>query len=293
MQFAFILLLSSVAGLAFGLYSFFRRWRQQRLFEDTPQARIRSAPQGYVKLSGHAVPVSGKALRAPLSGRACVWWKYTVGSRGEGPGSRWCPDEWDTSTEPFLLADQADQCLVDPQGAEIEPSDRRVWYGESPRMPTFSIFGLTPLASSRTNRYTEAVILPDAQLSVLGELRTDPGSVAHSLDDEAAATLSAWKADQKTLLKRFDKNHDGRIDQDEWQQARLAARAEVQQQQLRQPPEARLNVIRQPSEGRPYLIAALPCAQLVRKEGRRALGGLALTLLCLLAACYAMAHLRL
>jgi len=292
MQSAFIMLVPSLAGLAFGLYSFFRRWRQQRLLEDTPQARIRSAAQGYVKLSGYARPLSGKTLQAPLSGRACVWWKYTVGSREAGPG-RWCPSEWDTSTEPFLLADQADHCLVDPQGADIEPSDRRVWYGESPRMPTFSIFGFSPLASNRTNRYTEAVILADAQLSVLGELRTDPGSVAHSLDDEAAARLSEWKADQKTLLARFDRNHDGRIDQDEWQQARLAARAEVQQQQLRQPPEARLNVIRQPSEGRPYLIAALPCAQLVRKEGRRALGGLALTLLCLLAACYAMAHLRL
>jgi hypothetical protein len=283
MQSAIIMLVSSLAGLAFGLYSFFRRWRQKRLLEDTPQSRIRSASQGYVKLTGHARPLSEKPLRAPLSGRSCVWWTYTVSSRREGPGRRWCPDEWDTSTDPFLLADAADHCLVDPQGADIEPSDRRVWYGESPRMPTWA---------GRSNRYTEAVILADAQLSVLGDLRTDSGSVTHSLDDEAAARLSAWKADQRTLLRRFDKNHDGRIDQDEWQQARLAARAEVQQQQLRQSPEAPLNVIRKPSEGRPYLIAALPCAQLVRKEGRRALGGLGLTLLCLVAACYAVAHLR-
>jgi hypothetical protein len=283
MQSAIILLVSSLAGLAFGLYSFFRRWRQQRLLEDTPQSRIRSASQGYAKLSGQAKPLADKPLRAPLSGRSCVWWTYTVSSRREGFARGWCPDEWDTSTEPFLLCDEADHCLVDPQGADIEPSDRRVWYGESPRMPSWA---------GRSNRYTEAVILADAQLSVLGELRTDSGSLTHSLDDEAAARLSAWKADQKTLLKRFDRNHDGRIDQDEWQQARLAARAEVQQQQLRQSPEAPLNVIRQPSEGRPYLIAALPCAQLVRREERRALGGLALTLLCLVTACYAMAHLR-
>ena len=215
-----ILLVFSVAGLAFGLYSFFRRWHQQRMLEDTPLARIRSAPQGYVKLSGHAKPLAGKPLRAPLSGRPCVWWKYTVGTRGEGPGSRWCPDQWDTSTEPFLLADRDDYCLVDPQGADIEPSDRRVWYGEEPHLPTPSIFGFTPLASSRANRYMESVILADAQLSVLGELRTDFGSVANSLDDEAAARLSEWKADQRTLLARFDRNHDGRIDQAEWEQAR-------------------------------------------------------------------------
>ncbi len=281
-----------MAGLAFGLFSFFRRWHQQRLLEDMPLARIRSAPQGYVKLSGHAKPLHGKPLRAPLSGRPCVWWKYAVGEGDEGPAERWCPDAWDTSTEPFLLADQADHCLVDPQGADVEPSDRRVWYGESPRMPTFSIFGFTPLGSGRVHRYTESVILADAQLSVLGELRTDSGSVANSLDDEAAAMLSDWKKDQRRLLARFDRNHDGRIDQTEWEQARIAARAEVQRQQLQVPPEAPVNIMRRPTEGRPYLIAALPSAQLARKEGRRALGGLALTLLCLVAACYAMTHLR-
>jgi hypothetical protein len=284
-------LTASLAGLAYGLYCFFHRWRQQRMVQDTPHARVRSAAQGYVKLGGRASTRSGKPLRAPLSGRACVWWTYSVRPRGRGASS-WPDGDRGTSDEPFLLTDEGQHCLVDPQGADVEASQRRVWCGESPRMPTFSIFGYSPFASRNSNRYMEAIIVDDAQLSVLGELRTDSGSVTYSLDDEARARLSEWKADQARLLARFDTNHDGKIDQQEWEQARLAARLEVQKEQLRQAPEMPVNVLRKPADGRPFLIAALSCTQLERTEGRRAIAGLALTLLCLLAACLLMAQLR-
>jgi hypothetical protein len=278
----------SLAGLAYGLYSFFHRWRQQRMVQDTPRARVRSAAQGYVKLGGRASS-RDKPLRAPLSGRTCVWWTYSVRPRS---GKNWREADSGTSDEPFLLTDDGQHCLVDPQGADIEASNRRVWCGESPRMPTFAIFGYSPFASRNSNRYMEAIIVEDAQLSVLGDLRTDSGSVTYSLDDEARARLSAWKADQARLLARFDTNHDGKIEQQEWEQARLAARVEVQNEHLRQAPEMPVHVLRKPADGRPFVIAALSCAQLERTEGRRAIAGLALTLLCLLAACLLMAQLR-
>jgi hypothetical protein len=292
-QLPVLVLALSLLGLSFGLYDFFRRWRQQRMLQDTPAARIRSAPQGYVKLTGRAKPLSGKTLRAPLTGRSCVWWKYTVHTRANGPGTLWRVEDRGASDQPFLLTEQADQCLVDPAGADIEPSERRIWCGESPLMPTFSVLGFSPFASAQTNRYMEAIIIEDAQLSVLGELRSDSGSVANSLEDEAAVRLSQWKADQKTLLARFDSNHDGRIDTVEWERARTAARDEVEQERLQRVPQQRLRLILKPTEGRPYLIAALPCEQLVTREARRAIGGLTLTLLCLCAACYALLHLHL
>jgi hypothetical protein len=284
-------LAASFTGLAYGLYSFFHRWREQRMVQDTPQARVRSAPQGYVKLDGRASTRSLQPLRAPLSGRTCVWWTYSVRPRGRGASS-WPGGDRGTSDEPFLLTDDGQHCLVDPQGADVEASERSVWCGESPHMPTFSIFGYSPFASRNSNRYMEAIIVEDAQLSVLGELRTEAGSVTNSLDDEACARLSEWKADQPRLLARFDANHDGKIDQQEWEQARLAARLEVQNEQLRQAPQLPVHMLRKPADGRPFVIAALSCAQLERIEGRRALGGLALTLLCLLAACWLMARLR-
>ena len=86
------------------------------------------------------------------------------------------------------------------------------------------------------------------------------------MDDEAGARISAWKADQARLLARFDSNHDGKIDQSEWERARSAARVEVQNEQLRRAPETPVHMLRKPTEGRPYLIAALCCDQLERRK---------------------------
>jgi hypothetical protein len=137
----------------------------------------------------------------------------------------------------------------------------------------------------------EEIIVENAQLSVLGDLRTSSTSVTNALEDEVAAKLVAWKADQATLLARFDANHDGRIDPTEWEQARAAARTEVEQDRLRRPPQPSRNWLRKPSEGRPYLIAALSPEKLAAKDGRRAIAALGLTLVSLVAACYVLANL--
>jgi hypothetical protein len=257
----------SLAGICFGLYGFFHRWKQRRWLQDTPEARIRSAPQGYLRLSGRAKSTD-KPLRAPLTGRACVWWKYSVRPQNRRSGV----SQSDTSTTSFLLIDEAATCLIDPAGADVEPSDRRVW-------------------SADQNRYVEEIIVEDARLSVLGELRSDAASVPNCLEDEVAAKLAEWKADQATLLARFDANHDGHIDPAEWERARAAARAEVQHERLQQAPAEAMRRVDKPTEGRPYLIAALSPEKLAAKDGYRALGSLGLTLVSLVMACYLLARL--
>jgi hypothetical protein len=280
-------LVLGLAGVGFGLYGFFHRWKQRRWLEETPEARVRSAAQGYVRLTGHAHPLGLKALRSPLTGRPCVWWKYSIQSRNARPES-------DISTEPFTLTDETHSCVIDPQGADVEPSERRVWSGNS--KAELSIWpmslGSSGLFSRRNeDRYVEEIIFDNAQLSVLGDLRTSSSSVASSLEDEVAAKLVHWKADQAALLARFDTNHDGKIDPKEWEQARAAAQVEVEQERLRRPAEPRRNWLGKPSEGRPYVIAALSAEKLAAKDGRRALVSLALTLISLVAACYALVDL--
>ncbi len=282
------------AGILAGLYLFFRRWREQRLVEDTPEARIRSAPQGYVKLSGRARAVDGKLQRAPLSGRNCVWWTYRVEERRNNRlGSfSWHGTDSDTCAQPFLLADQADQCLVDPDGAEVEPSERKVWYGNAPDDVPVALWGGLNVGIGQNCRYVEAILSEGAQLTVLGEFRANTGSVTNSLEDEAAALLDQWKHDQKTLLQRFDRNHDGRIDAAEWETARAAALAQAQQNKIQQAPERRISVVAKPRNAQPFLIAAQSAAQLAGTERWRALAGLAVALASLIITCFAMTRIR-
>jgi hypothetical protein len=289
-----VLALLGSAGILAGLYIFFRRWRQQRLIEDTPEARIRSAPQGYVKLAGRARSLDGEALRAPLTGRRCVWWTYRIEQREHsGRGAvLWRHGDSGTSDQSFLLTDESDHCLVNPQGAEVEPSDRKVWYGNSPDDVPPALLGGFRFGFGQNYRYIEAILNEDAQLSVLGDIRANTSSVTNTIGDEAAALLSQWKQNQPGLIARFDSNHDGHIDAAEWEAARAAALSEAQQNRLRQAPEARVSVLAKPNGNRPFLIAAQSARQLARTERRRAVAGLALTMLSLIVTCHAIAHVR-
>ena len=293
-HFYLVLAVFGSAGIAAGVHMFFRRWRQRRLLEDTPTAHIRSAAQGYVKLSGRAQSVDGKSLRAPLTGRSCVWWTYCVEERGSyvRAANRLLNINRGTSDQPFVLTEQGDHCLVDPDGAEIEPSDRTVWYGNSPDdIPPPRWSGIA-MGFGHSYRYVEAILTEDSELSVLGEFRADTRMVTSTIADEAAALLSRWKQNQPALVARFDTNHDGVIDAAEWEAARSAALAEAQRDRLQKAPEARVCVLARPRGHQPFLIAAQSAGQLARTEGRRALAGLMLTLLSLVLTCHAIAHIR-
>src|SRR5271165_1053887 len=116
------------------LYRFWASLRRDRLLEDTPLVRIRSAAQGYVKLHGRTAPANETALAAPLTSRPCVWWRYEVeqkfrNAKGE---TRWESIDSGTSVDLFVLADADAQCLVGPVNAEITPTAHNVWYGTDP-----------------------------------------------------------------------------------------------------------------------------------------------------------------
>jgi E3 Ubiquitin ligase len=291
----FWVLTLGAGGILTGLYIFFRRWRWQRLVEDTPQARIRSAPQGFVKLSGRAQAVDGKPLRAPLSGRRCVWWTFRVEQRrrnGRAVGFGWSSCDSGTSDQPFILADGNDHCLVYPQGAEVEASERKVWYGASPDDVPLALQGGMNVGFGQSCRYVEAVLTEDTELAVLGDLRANTGSLTNASEDEAAVLLEQWKHNQKALLARFDADHDGRIDATEWEAARAAALIEARQNKIQQAPEQRVSVLAKPRNSQPFLIAALSAGQLARTERWRALAGLAITMASLIITCYAIAVMR-
>ncbi len=262
----YVLIALAAAALALlSLWRFLVRVRRDRLVADTPEVRIRSAAQGYVKVRGRTQPAGPQPTAAPLSGLPCVWWSYEIAheERDSKGNRRWQTTDSRSSIEPFALVDDDDaSCLVGPVKAEITPTVRNVWYGATswPMSGPAAAAGVLRLGSWR---YTERILSVGTRVCVLGEFRSH--SEVGDADAATVAKLHEWKQDQQALLARFDLDHDGRLSEAEWQAAREAAARESQTQTL-QSAIARESVISEPLNGEPFLIAPLSEAALERRE---------------------------
>jgi hypothetical protein len=72
---------------------------------------------------------------------------------------------------------------------------------------------------------------------------------------QVSQLLSAWKKDQPTLLRRFDGNHDGAIDLNEWDAAQQAAEAAVSGSATDGDGARDVYVLDRPADGRPFLLS--------------------------------------
>ena len=273
-------------GALLFLVGFFRRMRRDRLLADTPLMRIRSAAQGYVKVSGTTLPAGAAPAAAPLSGRQCVWWDFKVAeqyrdSRGR---SEWRTVESATSVELFALEDEDAQLLVGPVRAEVTPSRRNTWYGSESR----PLSGPPPVNTALlmgSFRYTESLLDVGAEVCVAGELRSH--SETGDLGAALAAKLHEWKQDPQRLLARFDADHDGQLNAAEWEAARAAAARECETQKLASD-IARVSVISEPADGRPFLISPRGPDGMEKREWRMAWLYFALGLGCVWVCAWAL-----
>ena len=244
----------------------FRNLRLARLIDDTPVSRIRSAAQGYVELSGIARMAEGPPTIAPLSQLRCAWWMYRIEHyTGTGRNARWETVNRAASVAPFQLVDETGACLVGPTGADVRPGHRDRWRGSLP-WPTAPGGGRRDFGLDFGDyRYTEHRLNESEQISVIGEFRTLGGVNSADETVEVMRLLAEWKQDQGALLERFDINHDGVLSQAEWEKARSAARALIEQQAPRVA-VATESIVVKPVDGRPFLIAASDLGALARNS---------------------------
>jgi hypothetical protein len=239
---------------------FFAGWhffRRLQVVEDTPKSLVRSAAQCYVELSGVGRMMPGDPILAPLTRMRCVWWSYSIEEHvSSGKNSHWQTVGKETSPELFWLEDSTGRCVIDPDKAIVYPSAKDVWYGSSatpeggPRMGGFSLGG--------RYRYTEHRVLESDPLYALGFFHTQGPISAGDIDEEVRAQLSDWKKDQAWLIQHFDANHDGQVDQQEWDAARAEARRlvlERERDNLKRPP---VDVLGCPHDGREFILSTLP-----------------------------------
>jgi hypothetical protein len=197
-----------------------------RLVVDTPTARIRSAPQGYVELQGQAHP-QRDLIAAKLSGKPCVWYRYRIQERRRsGRRESWVTIEQGDAARPFVLDDGTGRCLIDPAKAAVKCRRTEVWLDSR----SGASGGLGRLFSQqRLCRKTEERIAEHEYVYVLGHFET-PRRGVRERQELTRQLLSQWKRNPERM-RAFDRNGDGEIDLQEWESARnqaeqLAERAE-------------------------------------------------------------------
>ncbi|HET8711057.1 MAG TPA: hypothetical protein VFM32_06765, partial [Spongiibacteraceae bacterium] len=106
-----VLMLASAGG---GIALMAINLRKARTIEDTPTAKIRSAAQGYLSISGLASAIDNDIVIAPLTGQPCLWYHYTIERLDRGDKhSHWTTIERGTSEKLFAIDDTTGVCHVD------------------------------------------------------------------------------------------------------------------------------------------------------------------------------------
>jgi hypothetical protein len=276
------------AALA-GFYYAFLWLGRARLIEDAPTAKVRSAHQGYTELVGNARLMAGEPILAPLTGIDCCWYRYKIEKSGD---KNWRTLESDISDALFLLEDETGHCLIDPEGAEVTPSERSVWYGSArypqdrkpgrqrvERTPLLKLLGLLnrEIGGGRY-RYTEERIYPGDRLYAIGQFKSlDDLDHRQSQAELTRGLLRQWKQDRAMLLGRFDLNLDGEIDSREWETARKTAATQARLTLAEQQRAMIEHTLSAPGSRRhPFLLSTLADFELVRRYRLKAFGAILL-----------------
>lgn len=254
---AWLLCLGAIASI--GLYAWLRCLRHVRAIHDTPTSRIASAAQGYVELKGNGRSLPGITVHSPARHLPCLWYRYRRYARRD---NKWFLEDSGESETEFLIDDGGGQCMLRPYDAEIV-SDRIDTYVEG------------------DVRHVEETLLVGETIHALGLFVSRNGHRESDARRTLDVVLTEWKSDQSELGTRFDRNGDGRIDDEEWGEALAAAHREVgnRQADARQSPFS--HSLDKPGDGRPYIIANCPTEGLARRMGYWAWGYAATTLAAL------------
>jgi hypothetical protein len=179
------LLALPAAGMAFGLYWFYKGFRllqRKRLIQNTPASKIRSACMGLVEVSGLAT--GPHVLTSPFKQSESYYYRSTAWQlKQQGKNTQWVKVAEEVLHVPFYLDDNTAKVLIDPRGAEMDlHCDLSEQYHRSvlftgPEMPgsvaEFLIrHGVNPDQRIKVEEYC---IKPKNFLFVLGTLSQNPG----------------------------------------------------------------------------------------------------------------------
>lgn len=224
----------------------------KRLIEHTPVSRIRSLATGMVEVSGRARRCY--ALVSPVTQTPCIYYRLRRYRRDQ-PNGKWrLSADRSSGAVPFCVVDATGEVLVDPATADLRPRTREEGHGEGMSGGIFS----RGAGFGNDEKWIEETIPEGETVYVLGfaDLRRTP-------DDSLRAATTARLRDLKgsrELHERFDRDGDGRISTDEWDEARRVVEDETAQERLaqrsnRRRQEEHLVIGAPPQRSLPFVIA--------------------------------------
>lgn len=265
--------------------------KKARYLLDTPTSKIRSAAQGYVELYG-VLQEGAEQLSAPLSGESCVWWSFSIDEqiRSGKDNKRWQQVEKSSSAALLCLSDGSGDCLIDPVGAHVIPMTKRVWYGSArhPRKEQLhKNFLQSMLSGVKRYRYSEQRLHVHEPLYAIGDFFSRGGGRdTFDLSASQGALIREWKQDYTGLLRRFDRDRNGQLDQQEWQSVRDSAKVEAQRLHRMRSAAPVQHYLRKPEESQPFILSSYGEDDIAKRLYWQALLGACLCIACALGAAY-------
>jgi hypothetical protein len=181
--------------------------------------------------------------------------------------------------------------VIDPEGAEVDTVHSKSWFsngyelGGGVHQRSFdgsahraggplAAFNLGFEFGAGDYRYSEKVILDGDPLYAIGWFKSlDDGDRAETEDLLTREILRQWKEHPETLRERFDHDRDGKIDLEEWEEAREAARALAREQLAEQGTRhTHVHTLSKPARRR-FILANRHEDALVSRYKWRAIGG--------------------
>ena len=257
----------------------FHYLKRARLIEDTPTSKIRSAAQGYVEIVGTVATLKNRELVAPLSGKACVWYSYKVQrQQRSGQSNNWSTVEEGVSDQQFVIRDDTGMCIIQPKGAEVTTAHSRTWYGKTPRPDEVDTRNfLLKALDGRRYRYIEKFIFTHDIIYALGAFGSNGGGrnipTVHQMTGQV---IREWRENFNAILHRFDRDNNGELDLQEWDEVRDAARreAEKRRQQLAKVPTVHL-LSKTTDKRQPFILSTFSQKILAKRFRRYAFFNLA------------------
>ncbi|MFO1319579.1 MAG: hypothetical protein U1F52_08190 [Burkholderiales bacterium] len=243
-----------LAALALiGVISFFAwvvTFLRYRSVAGTPTSKVASAAQGYVELFGQAAPATDDRLADPASGEPCLWFRMSTWRKDHR--NNWTHVGDEQSDQPIGLRDDTGLCAVSVRDAQILVDGPTKYPDGSIERRVWRIRAGDPLYAIGRFETQIGPALDLAPETAPQELAPEEAAV----DRAAKSLLSDWQRSRAALLRRFDADGNGKLDEREWVQARAAARQEARLALARRASASTgRHVLRAPEDHRMFLIA--------------------------------------